>query len=180
MVTIGPANVYWREFEKGYVAVNPTPNDAVSVALPQPSQQLTHDNLLSPLSSIPSVNAISLTGHSAAILLKTVVADTTPPSVPTGLTGTAVSPTQINLTWNASTDNVAVKGYTVYLNDVALATTTATSFQHTGLILGTTYNYRVSAYDAVPNHSAWTATPVSVTTPANTPLSAPTNLRVVQ
>ena len=91
-------------------------------------------------------------------------ADTTAPSVPAGLTGTAVSATQINLTWSASTDNVGVKGYYVYLNDVALTTTTGTSFQHTGLVAGTTYNYRVSAFDAVPNHSAWTATPVSVKT----------------
>jgi chitodextrinase len=93
--------------------------------------------------------------------------DTQAPSVPTGLAGVAVSSTQVNLTWNASTDNVAVTGYYVYLNDVALATTTATSFQHTGLTAGATYNYRVSAFDAVPNHSAWTATPVAVTTPAS-------------
>ncbi len=91
--------------------------------------------------------------------------DTTAPSVPTGLTATAVSSTQINLTWNAATDNVGVTGYYVYLNDVALATTAATSFQHTGLTPGTTYNYRVSSYDAAKNNSAWTATPVSVTTP---------------
>src|SRR6266446_6967112 len=112
--------------------------------------------------------------------LTTPGADTTPPSVPTGLTGTAVSNTQINLNWTASTDNVRVTGYYVYLNDVALGTTTTTSFQHTGLTAGTTYNYRVSAYDAVPNHSAWTATPVSVTTmgtvtePDTTPPSVPT------
>ena len=94
-----------------------------------------------------------------------VTIDTEAPSVPTGLTGTAVSPTQINLTWNASTDDFGVTGYTVFLNDAVLGTTTtATSFQHTGLTAGTTYNYRVSAHDAVPNHSAWTATPVLVTT----------------
>ena len=106
--------------------------------------------------------------------------DTIPPSVPTGLTGTAVSNTQINLTWTASTDNVGVKGYYVYLNDVALAVTTTPSYTHTGLVAGTTYNYRVSAYDAVPNHSAWTA-PVAVkttgTAPADTtPPSVPSGL----
>jgi len=52
---------------------------------------------------------------------------------------------------------VGVAGYRVYLNDVPLATTTGTSFQHTGLTAGKTYKYRVSAFDAVPNHSAWTA-----------------------
>ncbi|TMG79620.1 MAG: hypothetical protein E6H75_00385 [Betaproteobacteria bacterium] len=110
--------------------------------------------------------------------------DTAAPSIPTGLAGIAVSSNQIDLSWNPSTDNVGVVGYAVYLNDVMLATTTATSFQHTGLAAGTTYNYRVSAYDAVPNNSAWTATPVSVTMPAATPTlalgitapSAPTGL----
>src|SRR5882672_4416102 len=90
--------------------------------------------------------------------------DTTAPSVPTGLAGTAASSTQINLTWNASTDNVAVTSYQIYLNNVMIANTTATSFTHSGLAAGTTYNYRVSAADAVPNYSAWTATPVSVNT----------------
>src|SRR5438477_39815 len=66
----GPANVYWREFERGYVYVNPSPNDVDSVTLPQASRQLTHDNLNSPRDSIPSVSAISLNSHHAAILLK--------------------------------------------------------------------------------------------------------------
>ena len=46
----------------------------------------------------------------------TAAADTMPPSIPTGLTATAVSSTQINLSWNASTDNVAVTGYQVFRN----------------------------------------------------------------
>jgi len=95
-------------------------------------------------------------------------ADNTPPSVPTGLAGTAVSPTQINLSWNPSTDNVAVAGYYVYVDDqwqTPLGPTTATSFQHTGRSPGTNYSYRVSSFDTSFNDSAWTATPVSVTTP---------------
>jgi len=73
----GPVNVYWREFEKGYVYVNPTPNDVASVTLPQacqatpnPCRQLTHDNLRSPPSDLPAVTAIPLSGHNAAIILK--------------------------------------------------------------------------------------------------------------
>ncbi|MBI1942036.1 MAG: hypothetical protein HYS35_00095 [Betaproteobacteria bacterium] len=168
---IGPVNVYWREFEKGYVYVNPTPYDASAIILPQASRQLTHDNLSAAIDSIPIVTQIALVGHNAAVLLKTTAstADTQAPTVPTGLAGSAVSSTQINLTWNASTDNVGVTGYYVYLDNVALATTATTSFTHTGLTAGTSYSYRVSAYDAVPNHSAWTATPVAVTTPPAAP-----------
>ena len=39
--------------------------------------------------------------------------DTTPPSDVTGLTATAVSATQITLSWTAATDNVGVTGYRV-------------------------------------------------------------------
>jgi hypothetical protein len=78
----GPANVYWREFERGYVYVNPTPNDVPSVTLPQASRQLTHDNLNSPRDSIPSVSEISLNGHHAAILLKALARfEQTSPSI---------------------------------------------------------------------------------------------------
>jgi hypothetical protein len=73
MTANGPANVYWREFEKGYVYVNPTPQDVASVPLLQPGRQLTHDNLNSPPESIPIVGAVTLNSHNAAILLKTPV-----------------------------------------------------------------------------------------------------------
>ena len=36
-----------------------------------------------------------------------------PPTAPTNLTATAASPTQVNLSWTAATDNVAVTGYRV-------------------------------------------------------------------
>ncbi|CAN7587628.1 hypothetical protein [Paenibacillus sp. LjRoot56] len=42
--------------------------------------------------------------------------DTTVPSVPTGLTATATSSTQVQLNWTAATDNVAVTSYDVYRN----------------------------------------------------------------
>ena len=65
---------------------------------------------------------------------RTVAApDTTPPSTPTGLTATAVSTTQINLSWNASTDNVAVTGYQVFRNGAQVGTSTTTTFSDTGL-----------------------------------------------
>lgn len=93
--------------------------------------------------------------------------DTQPPTVPTGLTAKAISATQISLTWSASKDNIAVTGYLVYNADTGsvIATRVGTSFTHSGLKPGSTHNYRVSAFDAVPNHSPWTDPPVSATTP---------------
>ena len=167
VANIGGVNVYWREFEKGYVYVNPTASDVASIAPPQAVRQLTRQTLATLADLLPIVTTVALPGHHAAFLLKTTgapAADTQAPSVPGGLTASPVSATQVNLAWNAATDDVGVTGYYVYLNDQPLATTAGTSFSHTGLAAGGTYRYRVSAYDAVPNHSAWSAA-VSVTTP---------------
>src|SRR5205814_5504450 len=53
--------------------------------------------------------------------------DTTAPSVPGGLAAVATSSSQINLSWSASTDNVAVTGYRVYRTGALLATMGAVS-----------------------------------------------------
>src|SRR5207302_867202 len=104
--------------------------------------------------------------------------DTTPPSVPTGLTANAVSSSQINLSWTASTDNVGVSGYRVYRGGTQIATTSTTSFTDTGVLPSTTYSYTVAAYDAAGNVSAQSS-PASATTPAppdTTPPTVPTGL----
>jgi len=79
--------------------------------------------------------------------------DTTPPSVPTGLTATAISSSQIDLSWNASTDNIGVVGYKVYRNGTYLKSVTTTSTSDTGLNANTQYCYTISAYDAAGNES---------------------------
>ncbi len=104
------------------------------------------------------------------------VPDTTPPKVPTGLMGTPVSASQINLTWTTSTDNVAVAGYKIYRDGSQVGTSATASFNDTGLTASTTYSYSVSAYDATGNGSAQSSA-VSVTTRATTTApSVPTNL----
>ena len=176
VTTIGGVNIYSREFEKGYVYVNPTPNNVASVTLPQASRQLTHGNLLSLLDSIPIVNAISLSGLNAAILLKTVVVpvvDIIAPSTPAGLSASAVSSSQINLSWSASTDNVGVTGYRVYRAGTLLATLGAvTTYQNTGLTPSTSFSYTVLAIDAAGNASTQSA-PASATTQAAPDTTAP-------
>jgi chitodextrinase len=105
-------------------------------------------------------------------------ADTSPPTAPTNLTATPASPTQANLTWTASTDNVGVAGYTVYRNGAAVGTATGTSWSDTGVVGSTTYSYDVVAHDTAGNVSA-ASTTASVTTPApadTTPPTTPTNL----
>jgi parallel beta-helix repeat protein len=80
--------------------------------------------------------------------------DTTPPSVPTNLAGSAISSSQINLTWTASTDNVGVTGYKIFRSGTQIGTSATNSFSNTGLTASTAYTYTVSAYDAAGNNSA--------------------------
>ena len=104
--------------------------------------------------------------------------DTTPPSTPTGLTGTAAGSTAANLSWSASTDNVGVTAYILLRNGVQVATPATTSFADTGLSAATTYSYTVAARDAAGNISP-NSTSVSVTTASTadtTPPSTPTGL----
>jgi chitodextrinase len=107
--------------------------------------------------------------------------DTTPPTAPTNLVTTVVSPTQINLSWTASTDNVGVTGYKVERcqgaacsNFAQIATPTATTLNDTGLTGSTSYSYRVRATDAAGNLSTYSAS-ATMGTPAPT-LTAPSNL----
>ena len=93
--------------------------------------------------------------------------DTTAPSVPTGVSATASSPTSATVTWTASTDAVGVTGYDVYRDGRKVGTSTTTSYSDSGLTASTTYSYTVAAYDAAGNVSAQSA-PASVTTPAGT------------
>lgn len=79
--------------------------------------------------------------------------DIEPPTIPQNLTATAVSSSQIDLSWSASTDNVKVTGYRIYRDGTETATTANTSYQDTGLTPETTYTYEVSAYDAAGNES---------------------------
>jgi glucose/arabinose dehydrogenase/chitodextrinase len=104
------------------------------------------------------------------------VPDTTPPSVPTGLNGTGTSISQINLSWTASTDNVAVTGYKIYRNGTQIGTSATNSFQDTGLTVNTSYTYAVSAFDAANNNSAQSATATASTLPDTTPPTVPTGL----
>ncbi|HEX3281646.1 MAG TPA: hypothetical protein VHR36_10495 [Pyrinomonadaceae bacterium] len=82
--------------------------------------------------------------------------DTTPPTVPTGLTATGSSTTTIDLNWTASTDNFAVAGYKVFRDGglTEIATVTTTSFSDTGLAVNSTHSYQVAAFDGAGNQSA--------------------------
>ncbi|MBZ5538796.1 MAG: fibronectin type III domain-containing protein [Acidobacteriia bacterium] len=121
---------------------------------------------------------VPTTGTGGSVTVS-VSPDGIPPSIPTGLTAAAVSSSQINLAWTASTDNVGVTGYKIFRNGTQIATSTATSFQNTGLAASTSFSYKVSAFDAAGNNSGQSAA-ASATTQASTDTTAPstpTNLQ---
>ena len=110
----------------------------------------------------PLSNAVTVTPSS----------DVQPPTTPTSVTATPVSPTRVDLAWNAATDNVGVTGYTIYRNGSQLDVTggATTSYSDTTVSPATQYSYTVDAFDAAANHSSQSSPPTVVTTP-----SAPTN-----
>lgn len=95
--------------------------------------------------------------------------DTTAPSAPSGLTAAAVTDTQVNLKWLASSDNVGVKSYKIYRNGTFIASVASSqlSYTNTGLNANTAYTYQVGAIDAAANESARSAA-ASATTPVTT------------
>lgn len=101
--------------------------------------------------------------------------DTTPPTVPSGVTATAQSPTEVVVQWQASTDSgTGVAGYRVFRNGGSSPVATVTSgtrYVDSGLQPATEYRYAVSAFDGAspPNDSALSPTVTATTPPAPPP-----------
>lgn len=91
-------------------------------------------------------------------------ADTTAPTAPTNLVASSITATSLILTWTASTDNVAVTGYDIYMNGSLKTSVTSTTASITGLTASTTYSFYVKAKDAAGNASAASSTINATTT----------------
>ncbi len=99
---------------------------------------------------------VSITGSTA---------DTEAPTAPT-LSYNNLTTNSVDLSWTASTDNVAVTEYNVYQGTTLLGSTTNTEYQVTGLTPDTAYSFRVNALDAAGNTSPDSNT-LNVTTLSN-------------
>ncbi len=122
-----------------------------------------------------------------AIAPSSAQAKTSIPTItPTELTATAVSPTQINLSWNAPTQNYGktIIGYKIeqrlstgaFYTIIENTGSIITTHPLTGLTTGTTYAYRVSAvysdYATTDPSNAASATPTPTSVPPPTPSSS--------
>ena len=116
--------------------------------------------------------------------------DTTPPTTPTNLLASAVSSTQINLSWTASTDASGIGVYRIErcsgpscgnFAEIATVPGNQTTFQNSGLTASTSYTYRVRADDTVtptPNQSGYSnlSSTTTLAPPDTTPPTTPTDL----
>lgn len=97
--------------------------------------------------------------QSSKVSAKTLkVDDSQAPSKPTGLSAVAAGSSQVNLSWQAATDNIGVSGYDVYRSSgngraKKVGSSATTSYGDTGLSADTEYTYYVVARDASGNSS---------------------------
>jgi len=97
---------------------------------------------------------VPITINSTGIVASLLLFDNLPPSVPSGLAVTSVTPTQVSLSWSASTDNIAVTGYNIYRGSTFAGNSPGMTYTDSGLSASTAYTYTVVAYDALSNISA--------------------------
>ena len=105
-----------------------------------------------------------------------------PPAAPSGLTATAASSSQINLSWTDNSTNESGfriercqgSGCTSFAQIVEVGAN-VTSYSNTGLAASTTYVYRVRAFNSGGN-SAYSNTATATTQAAPSPPAAPSGL----
>jgi hypothetical protein len=145
--------------------------------LTNPDLDIVEDKIVSVAGSNTAIAPVNPSGKWVMQMVAFKQAAAVVPTAPTGLTATANGPTQINLSWTASTETGGTIGQ--YLvercagsgctNFVQVGTSTTTTYGDTGLTGSTSYTYRVRAQDNSNNTgpysntaSATTATPTFI------------------
>ena len=114
----------------------------------------------------------TVTSTNTRVITRTVTAptnssDTQRPTVPGNLQAEQAGNGEVDLTWDASTDNVGVVGYTVERStdgtnwEMLSDSVTDTNYADNTAEFNTKYSYRVSAQDAAGNFSDYAVTDLS-------------------
>ncbi len=132
---------------------------------------------LTPLTSYSyRIRAYKDTSHYA--YSKTVSASTSrstvPPSVPKGVVASAVSSSQINLSWNSEAVDSRAAGYNVYQYGERIGSTAGTSYTAKRLAPNTQYCFSVVAFDNAGNSSFQSELACATTKPDSQPENKPT------
>jgi hypothetical protein len=163
---------YVRRFQRGEVWVAAQGGTYTAQATPVDLwRSIGLTNAANTGAKIAAGSTITLAAGDCAVFLY-VAQDQIAPSIPTTLSAVPTSSTQINLSWNASTDTggSGLAGYRVERSTSAttgftqIAQQTGTTYSDTGRTPGTTYFYRVRAYDRAENQSAYSNTANATTT----------------
>ena len=169
-----PITGYKIEYKKGTGSYTPLASNTANSTTSYSHTGLTTDAAYTyKVSAINSIGTSAASSESSATPTSSSTA--TAPGAPSGLTATAVSATQINLSWSApSSGGSAITGYKIEYKSgtgsySVLANTASTAYSHTGLTTGTAYTYKVSAINSIGTSTASSessATPTSTSQPA--------------
>lgn len=98
-------------------------------------------------------------GGSGAVFVMTILEDTAglPPTPPTDLAVVSITPNSVKVSWTASTDDIAVRRYEVFLDGLAFDSFDGIEADITGLSPATTYDITVQAVDIGGNRSEMSA-----------------------
>ncbi len=132
--------------------------DGVSIANTGVTTSFNVTGLTTDTSYDFTVFAEDAAGNTSAVsnteTVNTLIDDQAPTAI-IDLTASGTTSSGTSLSWSASTDNVGVTNYEVFQDGVSIANTgTATTFNVTGLIADTNYDFTVFAEDAAGNTSA--------------------------
>jgi uncharacterized cupredoxin-like copper-binding protein len=149
IVTGGSATLTWSSLNAtSCTGTNFTPTGTAGSLAVTPTQTTTY--------TLACTGPGGTTTREATVTVG-AIPDTTAPTVPGTFTGTVASPTRVDLSWIVSTDNVGVTRYEVYRDGAVLASTINPIYSDTTVSAGHSYVYKVRAYDAAGNASAFSS-----------------------
>lgn len=107
-----------------------------------------------------------------SFIVQTLVGgDSIKPTTPINIMTNPVNSTQVDVSWDASTDNLAIGGYQVFRDGSQIATTTLLAYSDNVLAPSTLYSYEIVAFDTSYNYSSTSVASATTTLASSTPPS---------